>query len=295
MPLLPPSSRSERPSRAATVWATARPIGTRCRSPRSSGSRAIGGERLADVARRRSPGCDTPGGTNRQFASTLDRTSVWQAIAESGVFSDGFQTTVSPQTSASIAFQAQTATGKVERRDDADRAQRMPLLHQAVLRAARWRSSGRRAAGSGRRRSRRCRSSPALRRAPPARSCRLPRSTSVARSCLCSPQQLADAAHELPALRRGHRPPRQERLVRLTDDGRDLLRRRLRKGRQPRAVDRRTDRRAPPRGPSATRRRRPPLAARRSRPIASSASLELRQHRRSPYGSTLDLAVALRL
>ena len=38
----------------------------------------------------------------------------WQAIAESGVFSDGFQMIVSPQTSASIAFQAQTATGKLK-------------------------------------------------------------------------------------------------------------------------------------------------------------------------------------
>ena len=37
----------------------------------------------------------------------------WQAIAVSGVFSEGFQTSVSPQTSASIAFQAQTATGKL--------------------------------------------------------------------------------------------------------------------------------------------------------------------------------------
>ena len=34
-------------------------------------------------------------------------------MAHNGVFSDGFQMTVSPQTNASIAFQAHTATGKL--------------------------------------------------------------------------------------------------------------------------------------------------------------------------------------
>ena len=36
------------------------------------------------------------------------------ASALSGVFSDGFQITGSPQTSASAAFQDQTATGKLK-------------------------------------------------------------------------------------------------------------------------------------------------------------------------------------
>ena len=35
------------------------------------------------------------------------------ASADSGVFSEGFQTTASPQTSASIAFHDHTATGKL--------------------------------------------------------------------------------------------------------------------------------------------------------------------------------------
>ncbi len=35
------------------------------------------------------------------------------AIAQSGVFSEGFQTRGSPQTRAIVAFQAQTATGKL--------------------------------------------------------------------------------------------------------------------------------------------------------------------------------------
>ena len=40
-------------------------------------------------------------------------TMAWQASAQRGVFSEGFQTTVSPHTQASAAFHAQTATGKL--------------------------------------------------------------------------------------------------------------------------------------------------------------------------------------
>jgi hypothetical protein len=36
------------------------------------------------------------------------------AIAESGVFEDGFHTIASPHTAASAAFQAHTATGKLK-------------------------------------------------------------------------------------------------------------------------------------------------------------------------------------
>jgi hypothetical protein len=67
-------------------------------------------------------------------------TMFWHAIAVSGVFSLGFQTTGSPHTHASIAFHAHTATGKVERGDDPDRAQRVPLLHHAM--AGRSRGDG---------------------------------------------------------------------------------------------------------------------------------------------------------
>ena len=42
---------------------------------------------------------------------------------------------VSPQTKATAAFQAHTAAREVERGDDADDAQRVPRLHQAVARA----------------------------------------------------------------------------------------------------------------------------------------------------------------
>ena len=46
----------------------------------------------------RVPGCaESAGGTSREM--------FWQASAVSGVFSDGFQITGSPQTKASAAFQ----------------------------------------------------------------------------------------------------------------------------------------------------------------------------------------------
>src|SRR5207249_4310270 len=44
-------------------------------------------------------------------SSNVSRRIWWQAMAVRGVFSDGFQTSVSPQTKAIMAFQAQTATG----------------------------------------------------------------------------------------------------------------------------------------------------------------------------------------
>ena len=112
MPLFPPSSRSDRPSRAATVWATARPIRTEPVAE-ISGIRRGGGQGLPDVG----PGTDDHAehavrglGHFRQRAAAI----AWQAMAHRGVFSDGFQTTASPQTRASIAFQAQTATGKLK-------------------------------------------------------------------------------------------------------------------------------------------------------------------------------------
>ena len=56
------------------------------------------------------------------------------AMAVSGVFSDGFQIVASPQTAASAAFHDQTATGKLKAEMTADHAERMPLLHQAMIR-----------------------------------------------------------------------------------------------------------------------------------------------------------------
>ena len=73
-----------------------------------------------------------PAGTLRELRRASAATSAWQAIAQSGVFSDGFQTTGSPQTQREHGVPGPDGDGKVERRDDADRAERMPLLHQAM-------------------------------------------------------------------------------------------------------------------------------------------------------------------
>ena len=62
---------------------------------------------------------------------------------------------------------------EVEGRDDAARRRADARSPSSGGRRARWRWSGRRAGATGRRRSRRCRSSPALRRGPRRRSCRL--------------------------------------------------------------------------------------------------------------------------
>ena len=52
--------------------------------------------------------------------------------ALSGVRSDGFQSTGSPQTSASAAFQLHTATGKLNALIDRDRPERVPRLRQPM-------------------------------------------------------------------------------------------------------------------------------------------------------------------
>jgi hypothetical protein len=52
------------------------------------------------------------GASPKRFTARSNR--AWVASAVSGVFSDGFQITLeSPQTSASAAFHAHTATGKL--------------------------------------------------------------------------------------------------------------------------------------------------------------------------------------
>jgi len=56
------------------------------------------------------------------------------ATAVSGVSGDGFQTTGSPQTAASIAFHAQDRDREVEGGDHSDRTERMPLFHHPVHR-----------------------------------------------------------------------------------------------------------------------------------------------------------------
>ena len=58
-------------------------------------------------------------------------------MAVSGVWLEGFQMVTSPQTAARRAFQRPDGDREVEGGDDADDAERVPLLHHAVARALR--------------------------------------------------------------------------------------------------------------------------------------------------------------
>ena len=131
----------------------------------------IGGQGLAGLA----PADQNLGQVRRGIGPNRARARsnmAWVARAVSGVFSDGFQITGSPQTRASAAFQAQTATGKLKARDDPDRPQRLPGLAHVMAGAFGRHGQAVEAGATGRRRSRRCRSSPAPRPGPRRRSCR---------------------------------------------------------------------------------------------------------------------------
>jgi hypothetical protein len=108
--LLPPNSRSVRARRCAARAATARPIPVLpvalMRATRASPTSA------SPVSRPPIATCDSPFGASPKRAAARSRIA-WHASAVSEVFSDGFQTRVSPQASASEAFHAQTATGKL--------------------------------------------------------------------------------------------------------------------------------------------------------------------------------------
>src|SRR3546814_2606231 len=59
-----------------------------------------------------------PFGASSPNPFTTLSTIAWTANAVSGAFSDGFQTTESPQTNASAEFQHQTATGTLKRSEE---------------------------------------------------------------------------------------------------------------------------------------------------------------------------------
>jgi len=89
-----------------------------------------------------------------------------QAIAVSGVWLDGFHTTASPQTSAIMAFQLQTATGKFEGRDHAKPRPAGALLVHAMARTLHCAGSARELTRQADAKSGHVRSSPAPRPRP---------------------------------------------------------------------------------------------------------------------------------
>ena len=198
--LLPPSSRSAAEARARRSGRRRGPCAVEPVAE-TSGTR---GSSTSASPTSRPPMSDRATGRRGRIAEARERrarSSACTASAVSGVFSDGFQTTGSPQTSASAAFHAHTATGKLKAVMTPTTPERVPRLHHAVARRARRRWSGRRAGATGRRRSRRCRSSPALRRGLPERILPASSVTSRPRSSLARAQLLADRRTSSP--RRG--------------------------------------------------------------------------------------------
>ena len=109
MALLPPSSRILRPKRPATAVATFLPIGV-------EPVKETNGILLSLLSR--SPiglpitTLEIPSGISLAF-NTFARIC-WQAMAQTGVLDDGFQTHTLPHTRARAAFQLHTATGKLK-------------------------------------------------------------------------------------------------------------------------------------------------------------------------------------
>src|SRR5690606_24518406 len=110
MALFPPSSRSDFPRRSATVFATILPMRV---DPVAETSGILLSVEMSSpmeappVTRQEMP-------SGKLFSRSTSAMMFWQAMPQSGVFSDGFQMQTSPQTQASAEFQDQTATGKLK-------------------------------------------------------------------------------------------------------------------------------------------------------------------------------------
>ena len=131
--LLPPSSSMARPNRAATFGPTTAPIRVEPVAETIGTSREA--TSASPIAAPPMTSCASPSGASGPKRFAARSKAFIAARALSGVFSDGFQTTGSPQTSASAAFHAQTATGKLNAEMTAHGPHRMPGLHHAVARA----------------------------------------------------------------------------------------------------------------------------------------------------------------
>ncbi|MDT4818994.1 hypothetical protein FQZ97_521000 [compost metagenome] len=109
--LLPPSSRIARAKRAASFGPTCRPMAVEPVAERM-GTRGSSTS-TSPMSRRPSSKPSKPSGASPK-RSMARCAMACTASAVSGVFSDGFHTTGSPHTSASVAFHDHTATGKLK-------------------------------------------------------------------------------------------------------------------------------------------------------------------------------------
>ena len=109
--LLPPSSRMLRAKRSASFGPTLRPIAVEPVAERMA--TRLSSTSAAPISAPPVRSCESPFGASPNRFAALSKIAC-TASAVSGVFSDGFQRTGSPQTSASAAFHDQTATGKLK-------------------------------------------------------------------------------------------------------------------------------------------------------------------------------------
>jgi hypothetical protein len=110
MALLPPSSSSERPKRLATTSPTRRPIRVEPVADTSGMRRSFVSSSPTEGP---SPMTSEKIAGSTPLARQTFSASLMQAMAVSGVFSEGFHTVASPHTAASALFHDQTATGKL--------------------------------------------------------------------------------------------------------------------------------------------------------------------------------------
>ncbi|MNT37999.1 hypothetical protein D3C72_1741690 [compost metagenome] len=107
--LFPPSSKSVLPRRCATVTATSFPM--RVDPVAEIKAMRLSAESHSPTSLSPIMRLDIPSGS--PLLCRISASNFWQAMAHSGVFSLGFQTTVLPQTRARAVFHAHTATGKL--------------------------------------------------------------------------------------------------------------------------------------------------------------------------------------
>ena len=108
--LLPPSSSSERPNRSATRGPTARPI----RVEPVALSSAMPGWSTSACPTSGPPRSTCESASGAPCSAIARARTAWQASEVSGVSSEGFHTTGSPQTRATAVFHDQTAAGKLK-------------------------------------------------------------------------------------------------------------------------------------------------------------------------------------
>ena len=110
MALFPPNSRIDFPKRLATFCPTILP--TLVEPVKETKEILLSLTNASPISWSAITKLEIPSGS--PFSLATSAKIFWQAIAQSGVFSDGFQTTTFPQIQANDAFQAQTATGKLK-------------------------------------------------------------------------------------------------------------------------------------------------------------------------------------